>query len=593
MAENKNYDNENSGVGKNKYDGIDLGWGSGDSIKKESSPLEEEKTLGSGSKNNLEDEKVSVESKKRKRKKKTKKEYTPLWDLPPVSSKIKNRNIIVGVISSLFIVVSVFCLYFSFIMYPPQRTRDVEHSILGGLNSFESSVRSFSTEFISKELGYANTNKDIEDFMKNMVGTVDYSTETEDAVNIYGNPLIDKSSKEVVKTESLGEPGGKVYATYIDYRNVEIDADKVKKLMSEAKLSVDDVDFMNKLVPIFCKYMNSLESYPLRTEERDVELSESEGVYSVAPSEDVYIDKALFSSRDFYTLLDSFSIVARGGTLTSDWTSWVSQDDEDKHKVVVPKEGSGDLAPLESWTSWNATDPSKRDWGSEPLKYEARLVCSKVWCGSYYLLEEHRSADGQPSPIFASVGNGSLENPAGFCTPVVAQYYFTDGGGNRVSKPIRVSLIEYKVSQDALDYLKSKDQRNRGLDVKSEVQYAWYKFEITNLSGESLTVLDDSTLSDRQGNFSGRTGTMYGLQDSVVLGPNQVGYLESWVSSTELNKKYIIWGAGNNKEYPVIWFRLLAGNIGDPSEDKGVSLNNTRYDESEPSTSVEPSPSTE
>ena len=143
-----------------------------------------------------------------------------------------------------------------------------------------------------------------------------------------------------------------------------------------------------------------------------------------------------------------------------------------------------------------------------------------------------------------------------------------------VAKPVKVKLIDYKISQKALDYFQSKDERNRGYDIKSDVQYISYTFEVTNLSNEELTIYDNSSLSDSLANLAPRTGTVYGLQSSVTIKPYETGIIESWGSSTALNTKYLIWGSDFKREQSVVWFRVLAGDIDDSSENKGVTLNN-------------------
>ena len=137
-------------------------------------------------------------------------------------------------------------------------------------------------------------------------------------------------------------------------------------------------------------------------------------------------------------------------------------------------------------------------------------------------------------------------------------------------------MIEYGVSQDAIDWFESKDERNRGIDIESEVQYGYYIFEVTNMSDRELTISDNSSLCDSNVNLMSRTGDMYGLQSSVTLKPDETGIIESWSRSTELNKRYVIWGADFARRTDPIWFRVLAGNIDDPSDNKGVYINNSR-----------------
>ena len=67
----------------------------------------------------------------------------------------------------------------------------------------------------------------------------------------------------------------------------------------------------------------------------------------------------------------------------------------------------------------------------------------------------------------------------------------------------------------------------------------------------------------------------------ITLKPDETAVIESWSRSTELNKRYVIWGSDFKRRVEPVWFRVLAGDIDDPSEDKGVLLNKTRHGEEE------------
>ena len=189
---------------------------------------------------------------------------------------------------------------------------------------------------------------------------------------------------------------------------------------------------------------------------------------------------------------------------------------------------------------------------------------------NYYVVKD--SEGNETVGISANIGDGTLENPAGINTEIVTSVF----DGKCKESPIKVELIEYGVSEDAINWFEAKDERNRGIDVQSEVQYCYFVFRVTNLSNKELVISDNSTLCDSNANVSSRTGTIYGLKDTAVLKPDESGIIESWNKSTELNKKYVIWGNDFARRTNPVWFRVLAGNIDDPSEDKGVTLNKTR-----------------
>lgn len=507
------------------------------------------------------------------------------------------RVVLMGILSSLFLVVFSYGIYYNVVRYPWEVDRDIESSGLGALRRWESAIITVDNKtikditgedsYLAKEVDYANGNENIVKFIENMLLTVEYVPQSVEAINIYGNTMVNRND-EVVYTDSLvNGVDEEVTVKFIDYSKVPLDSEKIQSLMKDEGLKFQDVDYSNKLVNVFCKYMNSLDISKIKKDSITHVpnlLRNGEG-YTVTADEDIFLDKLLFSSEDFYSFLIKFSEVASGEVETDEWKEWNKLSDEDKKKKNEPEKTGYNIKPTEAWSKWNALsdeDKEKEDV-EEPTKYSPKDCISNVWCGSYYLLNEHTGANGKKSPISAGVGDGTIENPAGYNTDVVTSIYVSeedkDGNVKRVAKPIRIRLTDFKVSQDAIDYFESKDERNRGFDIKSEVQYASYTFEITNLSDKEITIYDDSSLCDELANMSPRTGIMYGLKDEITLKPDETGVLESWGNSTELNTKYLVWGSDFKREEPVVWFRVLQGDLEDTSEDKGVTLNKSRFED--------------
>ena len=186
-----------------------------------------------------------------------------------------------------------------------------------------------------------------------------------------------------------------------------------------------------------------------------------------------------------------------------------------------------------------------------------RWVMDKSWVGSYRLSTGKTKVNPQ-------LGDGTLDNPASVGTGVL----YTQGvnkDGKVVDAPIRVQLSEFRVGGDAIKWYEDHDARNRGFDVRSNVVQVGMVFTITNLSNEKLTIHDDSSIADDNGNLASRTGTVYGLQDAVTLEPGQSGKLESWTGSQAITGKDIIWGASymNDKNRLPVYFRVLALAKGD------------------------------
>lgn len=507
--------------------------------------------------------------------------------------------ILVGLISSAFLGLSTCGLYYRFIRYPSERVESYEGSGLEALDVWTYSIKLLDkgvvedilgkSSYLIKELDYANGVKYKEDFIKKVISTVSYVPVDIEATNVYGNTLVNENDEVVYKSSLVNGDNEEVVLHYIDYANVKLDSKKIRNMMKEKGLTVGDVDYSNKLVEIFCNYITSLEDekIPLVSVKHTPSLTKVDGGFSISSEEDIFLDKALFSSKDFYWLLQEFSLIASGGNdISHEWEEWNSLSEEEKKDKKEPVKVHDLLQPRKEWSEWNSKPYSERVGVEEPTKYDYKKIISMSWCGAYYLTNEYSYTDDKGNvvnkEISAGVGDGTLENPAGLNTDIVTSIFVLeeneDGAMVRVAKPIRIRLIDFGVSQKAIDYFETKDERNRGFDIKSEIQYAYYTFEVTNLSGSRLTIYDDSSLADELANMSPRTGTIYGLQGSVSLEPDEVGIIETWGSSTELNTKYVVWGSDFNREEPVVWFRVLAGDVDDPSEDKGVSLNKTKQE---------------
>lgn len=181
-----------------------------------------------------------------------------------------------------------------------------------------------------------------------------------------------------------------------------------------------------------------------------------------------------------------------------------------------------------------------------------RWVIDKTWVGTYRLL----SGDVKVVP---QKGDGSFDDPATVGTRLVYTQKGTDKDGKPIDNPLSVTLSEFRVGGDAISWYETKDARNRGFDVRSNSIQVGLVFTITNLGGAEVTFGDDSTLSDNSGNPTYRTGTVYGLKDSVTLKPGETGKIETWTAATAITEKYIIWGKSymQDKTKNPLYFRVL------------------------------------
>lgn len=487
----------------------------------------------------------------------------------PSSSRIRGATFM-SIFVSVFLSILIYGLYMNFIKYPAKQEIIENQTGIYCLRDWERKIGSLESlgedSYIAKEVIYANGDEEKIAFYKKVMSTVSYTPSIVNAKNVYGNDLVDRKTDEVIQEESTVAEGEEVTLSYVDYSKIEIDKNKVRELMIENKLALGDVDYNNKLVRVFCQYLNSLsvEDLPLKEESYIPKMVQNpDKTYSIQPEEDIYIDKLLFSSDEFYDLLERFSIVA--GETSKDVT----------------------IQPTEEWNTWNALSKKEKESTKEPSKYSYKDMISKTWCGTYYLQNDYTTVDSKGNvvnkSISAEVGKGTFDDPAGLNTGIVTVYYVdeqqADGSVISVPYPIRVTLVEYGVSMDAIKWAENKDTKNRGIDITSEVQYCYYIIQVSNLSDKELTITDNSSLCDVNANLAPKTGTLYGLTSTITLKPDETGIIESWGSSTELNKKYLIWGADFNRRTDPVWFRVLAGDIDDPSEDKGVTINKTRKEQ--------------
>lgn len=549
--------------------------------------------------NKVKDNKAKKKEKKPKQNKKSKNKNQEDngYSLSKPSTGRIVATVFTGMIFSTVLSGVVYSLYMNYIKYPDQMEIIDETTGTYCLTQWEENIHGLEEIneewYLHQELAYANDDEAKIDFLKTVASTVDYEPEQVEALNVYGNTMVDRND-EVVYMDSTVGVGEEVSLKYIDYKRVKIDREKAQELMEEAELKKGDVDYPNKLVDVFCKYMSSLdeEDIPIKSEKRIPEMVQNSdnGKYEILEEEDIYIDKLLFSSEELWDLMDRFSAVAGSlGEANPEWEEWNKLSEEEKKENKEPSEELEEMTPTEEWLKWDELSYSEKKETEEPDKYNWKDVMDKTWCGAYYLQNEYEYIDENGNvvkgKISAEVGDGTLEDPAGLNTDILTKIYVseTDENGNPVVNeyPIKVKMIEYGSSQEAIAWFEGKDPRNRGIDIESEVQYCYYVFEVTNMASKKLTIYDNSTLADGNANNLSRTGTMYGLQDTVTLEPDQTGKIETWGRSTELNKRYVIWGADFGKEEQRVWFRVLAGNIDDPSEDKGVYINKSREENTE------------
>lgn len=475
-----------------------------------------------------------------------------------------------GVCFLIFLLVGV--LYTNFIRFPAQEEIIKEQTGIYALENYEKNVHDQKSvfdgkDYLTKEVTYANSNKHKLSFISKIVNTVHYESKSVSAKNIFGNDMIDSKTLEVVDMTSPVEEGEEVFFTYVNYNAINFDEETLKKLIKDYDLTADNVDYANIAVDMFCDYISDMKTIPKIQVSRAPNIKKTGNSYTVLQDEDTYLDRLLFSSDAFKNCEMRFTVAL--GKLISD---------------------KGSFKPIEEWTKWDKLAKIEKEETPEPAKY-GKMTMASTWVGAYYLQNEYYTTDEDGNKVKDKVspqlGDGSFDSPASIGTPVISYVLSKDKKGNLIKDPIRVEMTEYGCSEDAITWFQSKDVQNRGFILDSEVQYCYYVFKVTNLSNKTLVVKDNASLCDKNGNISTKTGKIFGLAESVELKPDETGIIESWGRSTELNLKYVIWGKDFEKQQDPVWFRVLAGNKEDKSEDKGVYIINRRQKEtSAPKTTV-------
>ena len=266
---------------------------------------------------------------------------------------------------------------------------------------------------------------------------------------------------------------------------------------------------------------------PLTTIMHTPQLTQEDGVWKVAQEEDIFLNTALFNSKDFNKMIYRFQ------------------------KALA---GDGEIV-TKAWTEWNNLPKLQKEAQKEPEKFDKRFSMPDAWICAYKMQNPN---GGNKSAIKPKVGTGSKDDPASLETPVKTVKRVAVDGGTQ-DKNIQVNLKSFKEGKEALDWFESKDVRNRGLTTASRMKYYGYELEVTNLSDSKLVIEDNTDLVDENINSLGRTGTMYGMKDKVELEPGQKGVIETWGMTTSPQRAYLIWGKDFNRQIDPVWFRVLAG----------------------------------
>ena len=480
--------------------------------------------------------------------------------------------------------------------------------------------------YLGQERDYVNSSKDKLEFVKTVYSTVDYKVAQVEQRTVYGDVVKDANGKPVMEPSNLMEDGEKVSLTTIDWDHIQFSDEKVKAILAEYKLDVNDPDVSHKLEEAFAAYIvseskqetseeiKSLEGTAKETEGKEplpgmADVSRDSASSDGGGAEPVTADPLAGSSDGGGAEVDQSGAQAKGqqkdkvigslGNLPLKQQEWepsmetVDIPDPDNNKRTVEARrvsaeedarlddvifGGKDFLraqtrfsmialggePSKEWTAYITASPDDEPTPRPGVGNYRFIQCT--WVGAHELqvgiVEEAAKFDMNVQPVIAPVGDGSKENPAGKNTSVLTNQYVTGADGKVTANPIRVELVSFYRDQDAFNFFQSKDTRNRGFTTASQVKYAGLQFKVTNLSNTKLTIGDNSSMADGNLNLTKSTGSMFGLVQSVTLNPGETGIVDAWVASPNLDNMYIIWGKDFKRGIDPVWFRVLSAEDG-------------------------------
>lgn len=475
-------------------------------------------------------------------------------------------------------------------------------TLLNSLHNFDAELidDAVGTEdgdsYLAQEWAYVNGVSLREEFIQKVCGMVEFRYPQMDQLDIHGKVMLD-STGVPIQVSSYMNDGESLTVVVPDWgillTTMEEEKDYILKLFQSSNYSEEDYTWSDELTNLLLQYLCDKASLPSKEEEIVMPVGISDGVPYV--KDDAELDKVLFSNEGLREVCKKFSMIctqydgyedevyidqeeahnpeydewlalfnqyyeADNGVFnraTSRWEPWYLRDtnnefvlDENGEKIVnyysIKDEDGND------WIEPDKTilvDVEKIRQVESPWVEETGILYN--WIGQWYLQNEY---DGV-GDVITRVGDGTKERPAGVGTPIITKVKDVDG----VYRDVRVSVQGYWLDQDAVDYAEMFSTKNRGL-TSGIVQLICYEVKIENLEKESIEFLSsEMTLCDSNSNISYRTGTIYGFTETVTLDAGKSVIINDWGASTELQQKYVCWGKTFGRDYPMVYFKILAG----------------------------------
>lgn len=409
---------------------------------------------------------------------------------------------------------------------------------------------------------------------------------------------------------------GSLTATVPDYvalqEKIKSDDEYIKQLYKSSGYVENNYTYQEDLFNLYCQYMVDRVQIPTKTVTINIPLVATADGSSVI-ADDSILDDLLFGNDDFHECCKLFSQIclefdgkgtetyitkeevhndeydawfdifikyyeADGGSYnpttgefkggkfnprTSKWEPWYVRDEN--NNIIYNEDGTKKV------NYYSVKDADGNDWIQPAetiltevektreisIPWEEERGIPYVMVGTNFLQNKY---DGDYPTVFR-VGDGSRNFPAGIGTTIVTKVLCDDNKYHNV----RVALTGYWTDEDAINYAESFSSKNRGFTTSSPVKLICFELTVENLEEYDITFKSEMTLCDDNSNPSSRTGTLYGFYEEVTLEPGELIKINDWASSTELNQKYVAWGKSFDRNFPYVYFNVLAGTGNIPS----------------------------
>lgn len=479
-----------------------------------------------------------------------------------------------------------------------------------------------NTSYIAKEWDYANGSELRNSFINSVCSYVKFEYPKSQAKDAKSNPLVDANGSPItVEADMLSNET--ITATVVDYEKIALTMEEdrafIQDMYKKSKLTPEDYIYKYKMADLMIEYILSKGVLPTKTvdisipivsgdyippttevadETEDSESQKSSGVaYKI--DNDAVLDDLLFGSEAFHNMEDTFSKIATNWTgkkmetyMADDWVE--NPEYTEWHDILVQRmeADGGKFTKKSTWEPWylrdennnfvydengekvvnyySIKDENGNDWIQPDEKIMGKVEKERevddpfvpessityVWCGANFIENEYTGK----SDTTMQIGDGSKERPAGVGTEIVTVVLGDDGKYHDV----KVTLTGYWIGKNAIDYSIGFSEKNRGFDNSSVVKLITYEVQVENLDKKNdITIDSEMYLADENSNQSARTGTMYGFYgEKITIPAGKITVINDWATSTELERKYVCWGKSFGRNFPTVWFKVLAGNGG-------------------------------